>query len=552
MSLLRKLGQLSLADIIFVLAERMGLPILNWNIDKLNRLISKHSTPMNTFAHGLRILYGPTFPTWGASALVDKALSTILRLRGANVIALYCDSVQIGPCSVADDRWLREPFSKECLKCRKNSEILWRGFEAIRFSEFTSTMEVLNELKVARTMTVGEIESYSESGLGLGDLARKLTLNGLLLEKPDNTLEYQTRLEIHFANLKASRKAIRGALEKTKPDRVVSSDSHYGMWAIMQHEATALGIPFYSQYPVTSERTSFASNKPAVWADLTEAFKTFQDRDLDHFEKSQFSKRFGGNDTLKSTGRRRRSPLDKVPKSDGGSALMMTNAPWDLASLDRQAVFPDMFSWVRETVNWFCLHPHFTLYIRTHPVERNALIPRSSVTVEEMIKREFKDLPDNIVLISGQLDKLSLGTIINHLNPSVALVHTSTSGLDCAIKGVKVITTGFSPYRDFGFTSDPKTEVEYIEQLEARLRTREGLSKFELDRAKKFISYYQFRYQSNTFIQTKLPARVSPNFKSSLQDEKSALSYVVNTIVTGGSFHTSERWAPNYPSDSRG
>lgn len=552
MSLIEKLKQFSVTDLSFLLAERMGLPILNWHLAKQRRLISKHNGPMTTSADGLKILYGPTFPTWGASVLVDSALSTILQLRGANVIALYCDSVQIGPCSVADDGWLIEPFSKECQKCRRNSETLWRGFEAIRFSEFTSTREVLNELKVARTMTVGEIESYSDSGLGLGDLARKLTLNGLLLEKPEDTVEYQTKLEIHFANLKASRKAIRGALERTKPDRVVSSDSHYGMWAIMQHEAAALGVPFYSQYPVTSERTSFASNKPAVWADLTEAFKTFQDRDLDHFEKSQVSKRFGGNDTLKSTSRRRRSPLDKVPKSDGGSALMMTNAPWDLASLDRQAVFPDMFSWVRETINWFCLHPHFTLYIRTHPVERNALIPRSSVTVEEMIKREFKDLPDNIVLISGQLDKLSLGTIIDHLNPSVALVHTSTSGLDCVIKGVRVITTGFSPYRGFGFTSDPKTRVEYLEEMEAGLGTKAGLSKSQLDLAKNFISYYQFRYQSNTLIQTRFPARVSPKFKSSLDDEKSALNYAVNTIVTGGSFHTSERWAPNYSSDSRG
>ncbi len=548
--MLKKFQLLSLTDLIFVFAERVGLPILKCHLAKLHRLISKHNDPTITPAYGLKILYGPTFPTWGASVLVDKALSTILRLRGANVISLYCDSVQIGPCSVADDKWLRWSFSKECLKCRKNSEALWQGFETIRFSEFTSTKEVLDELKIAKTMTVGEIESYSESGLGLGNLARQLTLNGLLLEKPDGKVEYGMRLPIHFANLKASRKAIRGALERTRPDRVISNDSHYGMWAIMQHEAAALGIPFYSQYPVTSERTSFASNKPAVWADLSEVFKTFQDHELAPYETSQLSEWLGGNGLLKFTDRGKRRKLYKVPKSPGSSAIMMTNAPWDLASLDRQAVFPDMFSWVRETINWFSLHPEFTLYIRTHPVERNTLVPRSSVTVEDMIKREFKDLPGNIVLIPGQLDNLSLGQIIDHINPSLALVHTSTSGLDCAIKGVRVITTGFSPYRGFGFTSDPKTRVEYLEEMEAGLRTKEGLSKSQLDLAKNFISYYQFRYQSNTLIQTRLPARVSPKFKSSLEDEKSALNYAVNTIMTGKSFHSSEGWVPNYSSGS--
>jgi hypothetical protein len=167
-----------------------------------------------------------------------------------------------------------------------------------------------------------------------------------------------------------------------------------------------------------------------------------------------------------------------------------------------------------------------------------------------MINQKFRNLPSNIILIDGQLDTLSLGRIIDHLDPSLALVHTSTSGLDCALKGMSVITTGQSPYRGFGFTSDPKTRAEYFEELEAGLRTKQRLSGFQLDLAKKFTSYYQFRYQSNTLIQTKFPSRLSPNFKYSLEDETSALRNAVDTIMDGGTFHSSKNWAPNYSSPS--
>jgi hypothetical protein len=493
------------------------------------------------------ILYGPSLPSWPASVLVDKTLIESLVSRGAKVVGLYCDSVQIGPCSVADDKWIRGSFAKACNRCRRSSELLWHDSEATRFSEFISTKEVLDELKIAKRMSVHDIETFSEADLHLGNLARSLTLNGLMVEEPLDEHEYASRLRIHFANLRCARKAIRGALEKVRPHRVVSNDSHYGMWAIMQHEANVLGIPFYCQYPVSSDRVSFASNKPVIWADLRASFETFKNRDLTEFEISQVANWSSGN--RRSTRTKQSGTLAQLSKNSrvgARTALLMTNAPWDLASMDRQAVFSSMFEWVRETIEWFTLNPQFTLYIRTHPVDRNVLVPKSPLTVEDMIANEFSNLPQNVIVLPPELDGANVADLVDSIAPSIAIVHTSTAALHCANKGVQVVATGYSPYRGFGFTTDPKNRQEYFESIEAALSKPAHLNATQLDLAMKFISYYQFRYHANAFIQTGTPTRLSTGLARSLGDSRSPLNHAVETIYNGEQFHNSDNWSPNY------
>lgn len=551
MSVIEKLKQFSVADLSFVLAERLRLPLLKWQTNKLKRLISKHYDPMIVSPAGLKILYGPTFPTWGASVLVDKALSTILQLRGATVVPLYCDAVQIGPCSVADEKWAVGGFSKECAKCQKSSVNLWSGFESIKFSEFTSAREALAELKKTKHMTTHEIESYETEGLELGRLARDLALNGLMLETPGGNEEYHSRLAIHFANLKCSVSAIRGALDKVAPDRVVCNDSHYGMWAIMEHESKKREIPFYCQYPVGKNRVSFSSDKPVVWADLGNVFNSFKRHKLDSLEIDQVLNWSGGKGVLRLSNH---SPAGNVfadiPRPLQARALLMTNAPWDLASMNRQAVFESMFSWLRETINWFKLNPQFSLYIRPHPIDTNPLIPTSPQTVAGVISAEYDPLPPNVILLPSSLDSVPLKSLLDHLSPVVAIAHTSTAALDCSLEGIEVVCTGFSPYRGMGFTKDVDSPEEYFENLSDSLRQGAGLDRSKIELAQKFVSYYQFRYQSNTFIQNGLPARISKGFQNSLVDSESAINHAVNTIILGEKFHSATNWSPNYVAGS--
>jgi hypothetical protein len=228
----------------------------------------------------------------------------------------------------------------------------------------------------------------------------------------------------------------------------------------------------------------------------------------------------------------------------------MTNAPWDLASMNRQAVFENMFSWLRETINWFQLNPQFNLYIRPHPIDTNPLIPASPQTVVGLIKEEYDPLPSNVILLPPSLDSVPLKSLLDHLSPLVAIVHTSTAALDCSLEGIEVVCTGFSPYRGMGFTKDVDSPEEYFENLSDSLRQGAGLDRSKIELAQKFVSYYQFRYQSNTFIQNGLPTRISKGFQKSLVDGESAINHAVNTIILGEKFHSATNWSPNYVSGS--
>jgi hypothetical protein len=542
----KKLLKFDLISIIQIALYRIGFPVTRLQLRRVGKIVSRARLPTFEIQPEVRVLYGPTFPTWEPSLLVDRTFASSLREMGARVIPFYCDAVQLGPCSVADDKWTPAGFANACKKCNGGSELLWDGLAPVRFSDFVKKSDALEFLKSSKVMTTREIEEYSQDSLGIGHLARQLTLNGMMAETPSNPEAYRARLEIHFANLRLALVAIRAVLDDVKPNRIVSNDSHYGMWAIMEHEAKNRGIPFYAEYPVASSRVSFSSNKPAASADIKDVFSVFKHQELSERDEAQLNNWVGANGMLQY---RDNSELKKIPDfSIGGitgSALLLTNAVWDLASLDRQVVFPNMLKWLEETLRWFADHPQYGLFVRNHPIESNPLLPVGPQRVADFISQTFDHLPGNIRVLPPDTDSVRLRTLVKAISPSITVVHTSTAALECALEGVPVVTTGTSPFRGLGFTLDPSTPEEYFRQLEKSLTKPDRLKDDQLDLVRKFVSYYQFRYQTNAGIYSGNPPRISKNLPAFLTDEKSGLRHALGTVLRGDTFHSKTNWSPN-------
>ena len=542
----KKLLKFDLSSIIQLAVSRLGFPVIHWQLQRLSRIVSLARMSSIDNQPEVTVLYGPTFPTWEPSLLVDRTFASSLRAMGARVVPFYCDAVQLGPCSVADDSWTPAGFDQACKKCNRGSELLWDGFAPIRFSDFVERSDALKFLKSAKAMPTSEIEEFSEGGLRIGNLARQLTLNGMMVETPSNPEAYRARLEIHFANLRLAYVAIRAVLDDVKPNRVVSNDSHYGMWALMEHEAKVRGIPFYAEYPVAFSRVSFSSNKPAASADIKDVFSVFKHQELSERDEAQLNNWVGANGMLQY---RDNSKLRRIPEFtiEGvtGSALLLTNAVWDLASLDRQVVFSNMMQWVDETVRWFARHPQYGLFIRNHPIESNPLLPIGPQRVAQFISQNFERLPGNIIVLPPETDSVRLRTLVKTISPCITLVHTSTAALESALEGVPVVTSGISPFRGLGFTLDPSTPEEYFRQLEKSLAEPVGLADGQLDLVRKFVSYYQFRYQTDAGIYSGNPPRISKSLPTSLADRKSGLHHALRTVLAGDAFHSQTNWSPN-------
>lgn len=144
--------------------------------------------------------------------------------------------------------------------------------------------------------------------------------------------------------------------------------------------------------------------------------------------------------------------------------LLPANVLGDTATLGRtRSLFcGSMAEWIIRVVRYFMDHPEVQLVIRLHPSESWTIGP----SVAETIHAAFPELPPHIHLI-GPEEKINTYDLIEITD--LALVYTTTVGLEMATRGLPVLLSGRAHYRGRGFTIDADSWDEYFGKLEAAL-----------------------------------------------------------------------------------
>lgn len=138
--------------------------------------------------------------------------------------------------------------------------------------------------------------------------------------------------------------------------------------------------------------------------------------------------------------------------------LLATNVLGDSLTLGRQVFSASMAEWIERTVQYFAGRPDIQLVIRIHPGE----ILTHGLSMDSVVRSVLPTLPEFIHLIGPQ-DKLNTYDLIDVAD--LGLVYTTTVGLEMALKGVPVIVTGQTHYRNRGFTLDPDSWVRYYKTI---------------------------------------------------------------------------------------
>jgi hypothetical protein len=144
--------------------------------------------------------------------------------------------------------------------------------------------------------------------------------------------------------------------------------------------------------------------------------------------------------------------------------LLPANVLGDTATLGRtRSLFSDsMADWIINVIRYFSEHPEIQLIIRLHPAETKLKGP----SVAETINRVFPSLPEHIHLIGSQ-EKVNTYDLIEITD--LALVYTTSVGLEMATRGLPVMLSGCAHYRKKGFTIDADSWQEYFQKLESAL-----------------------------------------------------------------------------------
>jgi len=497
----------------------------------------------------MRVLIGPSFVMWEPSFALDKSLSLALRLRGVDVIPMYCDSIQHVECNFIGGDWGN--CSKSCKDCKKRSEKLWQynPNKPLPFSRYISPSDIEQISAIISDLTFDDALCFQKSGVAYGAMAKDIMVNNYLVATPTLVENHEYLLKVHLQNLLMVSLAYERILDDQKPDRVVSNDSYYGMWAVLEQHCKARSIPFYSHWPVTRNRVAFAQNDAAMNLDFTKSWNNFSKIDLTTEDDKRINKWLSGErglvfDTTKLGSHEIHDPIVDTIDPLKPTIVLAANVIWDLAALNKQIVFKDMNEWIVETIEWFRGKDNFQLIIRPHPVETSPQIAKTKETVAAVIELSAIQLPRNVFLLKSDA-KVTLKDLIVKCKVRGITVHTTTVGFEYPAQGLPVVTTAKSPYRGFGFTIDPDSKQEYFQEINDLLTGEQKLvPQTSQLLARKFTKFYQFHYYCNIGLFINNPPDLANNYSDLLGKKGGPFDYVVNSIIEGLPINSENRWLP--------
>lgn len=487
---------------------------------------------------------------------MDAVLACALKVRGVQVTPMFCDAMQVDECNVMGGVWNGGlSFEENCAYCVKSSDRLWKksGDLSLRLSKFLSDEDERNVSRIVAGLTQENWSQFQLDDLPLGFWASRIIMN-MWTTGSINEVDNATRLGlIHVGNLARLYLSYKKVLDEVQPDRILSNDSFYGMWALLEEMAKRRGIPFFSHWPIAEgSRVAFARNTYAMSRPIAEAWPNFIELPLDDttdvmlegwLSRSPGSGgsffRSGDTERIESAGKVSQANL--FANGDRPTALLAANAVWDLAALDKQVVFQDMMDWVLKTVYWFAEHPEFDLIVRPHPVEDDPMLPVTRHRVETVLIKEFGVLPENVRLDNS---KSEISDALESIR--CVLTHTSTVGMEAAELGIPVITTGDAPYRGLGFTLDAFSVSDYFSTLSRALT--QNPPQIDSLLARKFIAFQHFHYyikhglfesswESSPVLLAKRPEDLLPG-------RNPALDFIIDSIIEDLPVVSSERWPP--------
>lgn len=138
------------------------------------------------------------------------------------------------------------------------------------------------------------------------------------------------------------------------------------------------------------------------------------------------------------------------------------NLLWDAQIDDINVLFSSIPSWLTTTIDYLRNRSEYHLVIKPHPAEETAS-DRTKETTHGYIGSIVDPLPKNVTIIESGTD---IDPYVLAMSADLAVVYTSTVGLELACHGVPVLTAGDTHYRDLDFTFDPSSIDEYFDYLD--------------------------------------------------------------------------------------
>ena len=534
--------------------------ILNKTEKKLLRL-EKELRLLELKENGKKILFTHSFSIYEPSFVHDKLMAFALNLRGFEILATYCDGIQEIECNVFGGVWGGgKNFNDNCKLCQSKSRKLWsflKDENIYKYSKYITDKDFQIVEKKMSGISNNKWIDYCEGCLDIGFWAKDILVNNYVVGDFKLIENYEKLGRAILKNLLLCKIACERIIVDTKPDRILSNDSYYGMWKMWEMIAKENNIPFYSHWSGTRlGGWTYAYDGPSMKLDFSKSWSNYSMVALTSDSKIKINQwledRKIGKDMVIDT-----SSLSSYKDNEFDfstinkhkpTALLSANIVWDLAALNKEIFTNSMADWIIKTIKWFKKNPDFQLIIKPHPAEALPGIPQTKETVKSMINSKGIEIPNNVIFLSAK-SKITVYDIFPL--SKVGLVFTSSVGMEMAARGIPVITAGKSHYHGYGFTYDPISENEYFTLLGNILDGTKDINKKRMiDLSSKFIKFNFFHYYTKTGLMEFAigkkkgnPVQINIDTISQLKKgHNKHFDYIVNCIENGEPILSENKW----------
>lgn len=448
------------AELYWLIRNRNGKAFSRFNLDilkdRLPQLVAEVLPYANSSPQGKKVFL---FASWHYWIIHTTLCGLTMRGLGYDVTLGYL------PYSDYD-----EPISRFDLRLQD----LYARHILGKTHSLLKTVSFLN-LKPERQIPAELIQAVEQVTI----IDTQYTLQNEVVDR--NVSIYQLRYQ---RNLDATRKAY-AYFCKNRPDVVVVPNGMIQEYASVYETARYMGIQAVTyEFGEHNQRTWLGQDRLVIHHITDELWAARKERKLNVEQHKWLESFLAGRQGL-ITGDYFAHLWQKIPREGGAKIravlgldnrpviLIPTNVLGDSATLGLTVFSKSMTEWLQRVIQFFAEQSEVQIVVRIHPAETWTVGP----SVADIINAMLPQLPSHIHLI-GSKEKVNTYDLIDITD--LALVYTTTIGLEMATRGIPVVVSGKAHYRKKGFTLDPDTWDDYFSTLEHALihmRDRSGISR---------------------------------------------------------------------------
>lgn len=489
-----------------VLKVKIDHNIMDWEpLLNTNRKLWDESKKRSV--DGPLVLLPTTVGGMAALTLMETMLSVALTLRGACVHILLCDRA-LPACFRAEKPEVPDPgifasygFNghRLCQDCPEIGHYMYEpmGLPCHELGGFLDDNNRVEARSMAGRVPFAEIKDYQLHGRNIGEHAYAGALRYYASGNLSNEPEGETVVRRYFEGALLTNFAMEKLLSQYDFKAACFHHGIYSPQGVIGEVCRSKGVRIVNWNP-TYRKSCFIfshgdtyhhtllSEPVAAWENMH--WNGTMEKDIMEYLKSRWQ---GSRDWIWFN-ERPDEEIEKIFRKmdiDASKPLigMLTNVMWDAQLHYRANAFPDMLTWVIETIRYFSSRPDLQLLIRIHPAEIRGLLSRQPLLPE--IRKVFPEVPKNVFIIPPESPTSTYAAM---MNCDSVIIYGTKTGVELTSMGIPVIVGGEAWIRNKGITTDASSRGEYFSHLD-KLPLKQKLSPDILERARKYAYHFFFR-----------------------------------------------------------